>query len=629
VAEKKSILSRLFKAPAPAKSAAKPAPAKPAPKAAAKSAPAKTAPKPAAKPAPAKSAVTPAPKSAAKTAPAKPAPKPAAKTASAKPAAKPTPKPVVRTATLVPPKPSAGKPGVNLGAPKMAPSRPANRPQVKPGPPLPPKGATQASGASAGGPSRPANRQASKPSAKSPSSPATPAPVARVAPRQRPLSSGPRRIATNLYSATGKRTIRELDAREMRVLLRVDFNVPLSDGKVVDDSRIRAAVPTIKALLEDGASIVIASHLGRPDGKVVDGLRLRPAAERLAHHLQMMVPTTGDALGVGTEDAVKRLRPGELVLLENVRFHAGEEKNDPAFAAKLASYADVFVNDGFGAAHRAHASTVGVAGILPSYVGLLMESEVEALSNLLDKPSRPFAAIVGGGKVSGKVAVLEALIQKVDLLILGGGVANTFLVASGRSVGKSLYESKMVEHARRILKLAAERGVKVLLPVDGVVAKEVTRGTEFKVVSTEKLPASWHMVDLGPDSITAMREALASVKTILWNGPLGVFEIPAFGTATRELAKLAAEKAEAGATVVVGGGDSIAALQQLNLAGKMTHISTGGGASLEYLEGRDLPGLAVIPTAGSPFETMPILWESPKPEKRPAPTPKAPAKKSE
>ena len=415
----------------------------------------------------------------------------------------------------------------------------------------------------------------------------------------------------------------------MRVLLRVDFNVPLSDGKVVDDSRIRAAVPTIKALLEDGASIVIASHLGRPDGKVVDGLRLRPAAERLAHHLQMMVPTTGDALGVGTEDAVKRLRPGELVLLEIVRFHAGEEKNDPAFAAKLASYADVFVNDGFGAAHRAHASTVGVAGILPSYVGLLMESEVEALSNLLDKPSRPFAAIVGGGKVSGKVAVLEALIQKVDLLILGGGVANTFLVASGRSVGKSLYESKMVEHARRILKLAAERGVKVLLPVDGVVAKEVTRGTEFKVVSTEKLPASWHMVDLGPDSITAMREALSSVKTILWNGPLGVFEIPAFGTATRELAKLAAEKAEAGATVVVGGGDSIAALQQLNLAGKMTHISTGGGASLEYLEGRDLPGLAVIPTAGSPFETMPILWEAPKPEKKPAPKPKAPAKKSE
>jgi phosphoglycerate kinase len=357
---------------------------------------------------------------------------------------------------------------------------------------------------------------------------------------------------------------------------------------------------------------------------VVDGLRLRPAAERLAHHLKMMVPTTGDALGVGTDDAVNRLRPGELLLLENVRFHVGEEKNDPAFAARLASYGDVFVNDAFGTAHRAHASTVGVAGLLPSYVGLLMESEVEALSNLLDKPARPFAAIVGGGKVSGKVAVLEALIKKVDLLVLGGGVANTFLVASGRSVGKSLYESKMVEHARRILKLAAERGVKVLLPVDGVVAKEVTRGTEFKVVSTEKLPASWHMVDLGPDSINAVRDALGPVKTILWNGPLGVFEIPAFGTATRELAKLAAEKAEAGATVVVGGGDSIAALQQLNLAGKMTHLSTGGGASLEFLEGRELPGLAVIPTSGSPYETLPIIWHASAAEKKA----KAPAKKS-
>jgi len=486
----------------------------------------------------------------------------------AKLATKPVVKPAVAPTAHLSAKPTAGKPGVNLGAPKMAPSRPANRPQVKPGPALSPKGATQAAGASIGGPSRPANRQSAKPAAKSASTPVVWPPVARVAPRQRPVSSGPRRIATNIFSATGKRTIRELDAREMRVLLRVDFNVPLSDGKVVDDSRIRASIPTIKALLEDGASLVIASHLGRPDGKVVDGLRLRPAAERLAQYLKLTVPTTGDALGVGTEDAIKRLRPGELLLLENLRFHAGEERNDPAFAARLASYGDVFVNDAFGTAHRAHASTVGVAGILPSYVGLLMESEVEALSNLLDDPARPFAAIVGGGKVSGKVAVLEALIKKVDLLILGGGVANTFLVASGRSVGKSLYESKMVEHARRILKLAAERGVKVLLPVDGVVAKEVTRGTEFKVVSTEKLPASWHMVDLGPDSIAAIREALAPVKTILWNGPLGVFEIPAFGTATRELAKLAAEKEQAGATVVVGGGDSIAALQQLNLAGR-------------------------------------------------------------
>ena len=272
-------------------------------------------------------------------------------------------------------------------------------------------------------------------------------PRAAGKPLVRPSSAAVlRRVAAEqIASATGKRTIRELNARGKRVLLRVDFNVPLSDGKIVDDARIRAAIPTIQALLEAGASVVLASHLGRPDGKVVDGLRLRPAAERLSALMKIQVPTTGDALGVGTDDAVKRLRPGEMLLLENVRFHAAEEKNDPAFAARLASYADVFVNDAFGAAHRAHASVVGVAGILPAYIGLLIEREIETLSSLLDNPKRPFAAIVGGGKVSGKIAVLEALLRKVDLLVLGGGIANTFLVASHRSVGKSLYEPKMVE----------------------------------------------------------------------------------------------------------------------------------------------------------------------------------------
>jgi len=564
----------------------------------------------------------------------KPAPKPAVKPKSTpkpapKPAAKPVAKPAVaKPATTLPAKSTSGAPPQKPAGAMLASSRPANRPQVKPtitgsnGQPRP-------TGAPPTAPSRPANRPNVKATIKvgGASSTATQArPVPRPIPRPAPQQTGPRLMAQELISASGKRTIRELNMQGQRVLLRVDFNVPLSDGKIVDDSRIRAAVPTVKALLDGGASVVIMSHLGRPDGRVVDGLRLRPAAERLTQLVRVNVPTTGDALGVGTEDAVRRLRPGELLLLENVRFHAGEERNDPAFAERLASYGDVFVNDAFGAAHRAHASTVGVAAYLPSYVGLLMEQEVEALSNLLDKPARPFAAIVGGGKVSGKVAVLEALIKKVDLLILGGGVANTFLVASGRSVGKSLYESKMVDDARRILKLAQDRGVRVLLPVDGVVAKEVTRGTEFKVVSTDKLPASWHMVDLGPNSITAIREALAPIKTILWNGPLGVFEIPSFAVATRELAKVAAEKADAGATVVVGGGDSIAALRQLGLAEKMTHLSTGGGASLEFLEGRDLPGLAVVPTAGSPYETLPIVYVSPVKPGGKAAAKRAPAK---
>jgi phosphoglycerate kinase len=391
-----------------------------------------------------------------------------------------------------------------------------------------------------------------------------------------------------------KLTIRDVDVTGKRVFLRVDFNVPLEDGKVTDDSRIRAALPTIRYLLGHGARVILASHLGRPDGKVQDGLRLRPVAERLTQLLGRNVPVTGDALGIGTVDAVKRLRNGEALLLENLRFHAEEEKNDPKFAQQLADYADIYVNDAFGTAHRAHASTVGIAQILPAYAGFLMEKEIEMLSSLLEKPGHPFAAIVGGAKVSGKLKVLDTLLSKVDLLVLGGGMANTFLLAQGKSVGKSLAEHDMVDEARRVLADAEREGVKVILPVDVIVAKEVTRGTEYKTLLAEKIPASWHIVDVGKATLALMEETLADVKTVFWNGPIGVFEIPSFAHGTKELARFLAERADAGATVVVGGGDSVAAIQQQGLADRFTHISTGGGASLEFLEGRELPGVAVL-----------------------------------
>jgi phosphoglycerate kinase len=391
-----------------------------------------------------------------------------------------------------------------------------------------------------------------------------------------------------------KLTIRDVDASGKRVFVRVDFNVPLQDGKVTDDSRIRASIPTIRALLAQGARVVLASHLGRPDGKVQDSLRLRPVAERLGQLLRLNVPVTGDALGLGTEDAVKRLRPGETLLLENLRFHIEEERNDPAFAQALANYADLYVNDAFGTAHRAHASTVGVAKLLPAYAGLLMEAEIKALSGLLENPERPFAAVVGGAKVSGKIEVLTNLMDKVDVVVVGGGMANTFLVAQGKSVGKSLAEYDRVDDAKRILAMAEGKGVRMVLPVDVVVAKEVTQGTEYKTLPAEKIPASWHIVDLGKQSQALMEEALEPARTVFWNGPLGVFEIPSFAHGTRAMARFLADKAAAGATVVVGGGDSVAAVQQQGLADQMTHISTGGGASLEFLEGRELPGIAVL-----------------------------------
>jgi phosphoglycerate kinase len=391
-----------------------------------------------------------------------------------------------------------------------------------------------------------------------------------------------------------KLTVRDFDPSGQRVFLRVDFNVPLEDGKVVDDTRIRASLPTIRYLLEHGARLVLASHLGRPKGKVVDTYRLRPVAERLGQLLGRAVPVTGDAIGVGTSDAVGRLKPGQLLLLENLRFHAEEEANDPRFAETLAGYADVYVNDAFGTAHRAHASTVGVPKLLPAYAGLLMEREISVLSRLLESPDPPFAAVIGGAKVSDKIKVLDNLMKHVSTFVIGGGMANTFLLARGLTVGKSLAERDQVDHAAALLAAAEERGVDFLLPDDVVVAKEVTRGAEHKIVPVTKIPNSWSVVDVGPASSAAFQEGLQSARTVFWNGPLGVFEVPTFGDGTRAMARFLAERAADGATVVVGGGDSIAAIDQLGLAARMTHLSTGGGASLEFLEGRELPGIACL-----------------------------------
>lgn len=391
-----------------------------------------------------------------------------------------------------------------------------------------------------------------------------------------------------------KLTIRDFDPAGKRVLVRVDFNVPIEDGKVKDDTRIRASLPTITYLLKGGASVILMSHLGRPNGKVVESARLRPVAQRLSQLLRINVPCTGDALGIGTEDAVSRLKPGQALLLENVRFHAAEEANDPEFAKALAAYGDVYVNDAFGTAHRAHASTVGVAKILPAYAGLLMEKEIANLSKLLENPEHPFAAVIGGAKVSGKIAVLENLMDKVDTFVIGGGMANTFLAAKGLSVGKSLLEKDRIDDAKRILDTAESKGVTILLPTDIVVAKEVTRGAEHKVVPAHKIPNSWSAVDVGPVSTKTFEDALADAKTVVWNGPLGVFEVPTFGDGTRAMARFLSRRAQEGASVIVGGGDSVAAIEELKLADTFTHVSTGGGASLEFLEGKELPGISIL-----------------------------------
>ncbi len=391
-----------------------------------------------------------------------------------------------------------------------------------------------------------------------------------------------------------KKTVRDVDVAGKRVFLRADLNVPLDDGKITDDTRIRASLPTIVYLLERGASVVLASHLGRPKGKVNDALRLKPVADRLSELLGRPVRMTGDALGPGVHDAVSKLRPGELILLENLRFHGEEEANDPEFAKLLADLADVYVNDAFGSAHRAHASTEGITHHLPSVAGLLLEREVDALSNLLEKPAKPFHTIIGGAKISGKLEVLEVLLSRCQAILVGGGMANTFLAAKGLALGKSLVETEQLENAERIIAEARRKRVRFMLPTDAVVAAQLHYRSQRQVVPVSEVPKDWSVVDIGPATVAAFTEHLTKAKTIFWNGPMGIFEIAPFAEGTNAIARFVAGRTAAGVVTVVGGGDSVAAVDQLGLVGEMSHVSTGGGASLEFVEGKVLPGVAAL-----------------------------------
>ena len=390
------------------------------------------------------------------------------------------------------------------------------------------------------------------------------------------------------------KTIRDVEVGGRRVFVRADLNVPLEDGRITDDTRIRASLPTIVNLLERGASVVLASHLGRPKGKVVDPLRLRPVAERLSQLLGRPVRMTGDALGPGVQVAVDKLRPGDLLLLENLRFHAAEEANDPEFAKSLAGLADLYVNDAFGAAHRAHASTEGITHDLPAVAGLLMEREVDALSRLLRKPARPFHSIIGGAKVSGKLEVLNALVGRCQAVLVGGGMANTFLAARGLSLGKSLVETDQLSDARRIVEEARRKRARLMLPTDAVLAPQIHHRARTRVVPIDEVPKDQMVVDIGPATVKAYTEHLAKAKTVFWNGPMGVAEMPQMADGTNAIAKFLARRARAGVVVVVGGGDSVAVVERLGLTDRMTHVSTGGGASLEFLEGKTLPGVAAL-----------------------------------
>jgi phosphoglycerate kinase len=385
-----------------------------------------------------------------------------------------------------------------------------------------------------------------------------------------------------------KKTIKDVDVKEQRVLVRVDFNVPLKEGAVADDTRIQAALPTIEYLLGKNAAVILCSHLGRPKGEVRPELSLRPVAEHLAALIDIPVSFAEDCIGVKAEEAAANVKPGEVLVLENTRFHPGEKQNDPEMAKQLAALADVYVNDAFGSAHRAHASTTGVADYLPAVAGFLMEKEIRYLGQAITDPARPFVAILGGDKISDKIEVIRNLLEKADVVLIGGGMANTFFKAQGYEVADSLVENEALETAKLLL---GQSDKHLRIPVDMVIADAFAEDANYETLPVGDVPEGWRILDIGPETVKAFREALEGAGTVVWNGPMGVFELPAFAMGTFGLVEAVAD---CGATTIVGGGDSASAVRKSGLADKITHISTGGGASLEMLEGRTLPGLAAL-----------------------------------
>ena len=390
-----------------------------------------------------------------------------------------------------------------------------------------------------------------------------------------------------------KKNIRDIGVEGKRVLVRVDFNVPLDmkTGAITDDSRIRAALPTIKYLVAHRAKIILCSHLGRPDGKVVEGLRMAPIAKRLSQITKLPVSTASDCIGADVEKAVNTLKEGDILLLENIRFHAEEEANDPSFAQALAKLADIYVDDAFGTAHRAHASTVGIAKCLPAVAGLLMEKELKALGSLLTNPEHPFGALLGGAKVSDKIGLIQNISDKVDLLLIGGAMSATFLKAKGYKVGRSLVETDKQGLAHELMEAVKRKGVSLFLPVDVMVADNINAEAIGEVVPIADIPANKNIVDIGPKTIELFSQQIGQCKTVFWNGPVGVYEIPQFAQGTKAMVELLASIK---ATTIVGGGSTAEIVEEMKLAHKMTHVSTGGGASLNFLEEKTLPGVSVL-----------------------------------